>query len=73
MKQEKQINHQKCKAAVVVTIKCLYNWCIYTAAPVGRQNHVTVGPKGETGFTEGTDLQLNTFQEKTRSTVCEVY
>ncbi|XP_067447218.1 stabilizer of axonemal microtubules 4 [Thunnus thynnus] len=28
------------------------------------KNHMTVGPKGETGFTEGTDLQLNTFQDK---------
>ncbi|XP_068459635.1 stabilizer of axonemal microtubules 4 [Clinocottus analis] len=28
------------------------------------QNHSTVGPKGESGFTEGTDLQLNTFVDK---------
>ncbi|XP_075944850.1 stabilizer of axonemal microtubules 4 [Anarhichas minor] len=28
------------------------------------QNHVTVGPPGDSGFTEGTDLQLNTFVEK---------
>ncbi|XP_070764288.1 stabilizer of axonemal microtubules 4 [Enoplosus armatus] len=27
-------------------------------------NRVTVGPKGESGFTEGTNLQLNTFQER---------
>ncbi|XP_038562396.1 protein phosphatase 1 regulatory subunit 32 [Micropterus salmoides] len=32
--------------------------------PTVSQNYVTVGPKGESGFTEGTNLQLNTFQEK---------
>ncbi|XP_044050461.1 protein phosphatase 1 regulatory subunit 32 [Siniperca chuatsi] len=32
--------------------------------PTVSQNRVTVGPKEESGFTEGTDLQLNTFQEK---------
>ncbi|XP_029288861.1 protein phosphatase 1 regulatory subunit 32 [Cottoperca gobio] len=32
--------------------------------PTVSQNHVTVGPIGESGFTEGTDLQLNTFQDK---------
>ncbi|XP_071353533.1 stabilizer of axonemal microtubules 4 isoform X2 [Trachinotus anak] len=37
--------------------------------PAVSQNHLTVGPKGETGFTEGTDLQLNTFQEKNSSRV----
>nr|XP_020475045.1 protein phosphatase 1 regulatory subunit 32 [Monopterus albus] len=33
-------------------------------SPTGSQNHVTIGPKGETGFTEGTQLQFNTFEEK---------
>ncbi|XP_056243653.1 protein phosphatase 1 regulatory subunit 32 isoform X1 [Seriola aureovittata] len=37
--------------------------------PAVSQNHVTIGPKGETGFTEGTELQLNTFQEKNSSMV----
>ncbi|KAI3371256.1 hypothetical protein L3Q82_023873, partial [Scortum barcoo] len=32
--------------------------------PTVSQIHVTVGPKGESGFTEGTNLQPNTFQEK---------
>ncbi|XP_039988194.1 protein phosphatase 1 regulatory subunit 32 [Xiphias gladius] len=36
-------------------------------APAVSQNHVTIGPKAETGFTEGTDLHLNTFQEKNSS------
>ncbi|XP_069384487.1 stabilizer of axonemal microtubules 4 isoform X2 [Paralichthys olivaceus] len=31
------------------------------------QKPVTIGPKGETGFTEGTNLQLITFQEKNSS------
>ncbi|XP_075327290.1 stabilizer of axonemal microtubules 4 [Odontesthes bonariensis] len=33
------------------------------------ENHVRMGPKGKTGFTEGTELQLNTFQEKNSHTV----
>lgn len=33
------------------------------------QNNVVMGRKGETGFTEGTDLQINTFQEKNSRTV----
>ncbi|KAM7396813.1 hypothetical protein PAMP_019824 [Pampus punctatissimus] len=37
--------------------------------PTAPQNRMTVGPKGETGFTEGTNLQLNTFQEKKSCTV----
>nr|XP_046251299.1 uncharacterized protein ppp1r32 isoform X4 [Scatophagus argus] len=32
--------------------------------PAVSHNHVTVGPKGESGFTEGAELQLNTFQER---------
>ncbi|XP_059191894.1 protein phosphatase 1 regulatory subunit 32 [Centropristis striata] len=32
--------------------------------PAVSQHHVTVGPRRESGFTEGADLQLNTFQEK---------
>ncbi|XP_078113237.1 stabilizer of axonemal microtubules 4 isoform X1 [Sander vitreus] len=32
--------------------------------PTVSQNHATVHPRGQSGFTEGTDLQLNTFQEK---------
>ncbi|XP_033491086.1 stabilizer of axonemal microtubules 4 isoform X1 [Epinephelus lanceolatus] len=32
--------------------------------PTVSVHHVTVGPKEESGFTEGTDLRLNTFQEK---------
>ncbi|XP_070827997.1 stabilizer of axonemal microtubules 4 [Chaetodon trifascialis] len=38
-------------------------------APTVSQNHVTVGPKQESGFTEGTDLQPNTFQERKSCTV----
>ncbi|XP_054476753.1 protein phosphatase 1 regulatory subunit 32 [Anoplopoma fimbria] len=37
--------------------------------PSVSQNHVTVGPRGGSGFTEGTDLQLNTFLEKKRCMV----
>ncbi|XP_069564364.1 stabilizer of axonemal microtubules 4 [Brachyistius frenatus] len=37
--------------------------------PAVFQSHVTVGPKEETGFTEGAVLQLNTFQEKNSCTV----
>ncbi|XP_029378324.1 protein phosphatase 1 regulatory subunit 32 [Echeneis naucrates] len=37
--------------------------------PAVYNNHVTMGPKGETGFTEGTELQLYTFQEKHRRAV----
>ncbi|XP_035012444.1 uncharacterized protein ppp1r32 [Hippoglossus stenolepis] len=33
------------------------------------QKPVTIGPKGETGFTEGTNLQFITFQEKNNSRV----
>ncbi|KAK5867291.1 hypothetical protein PBY51_011796 [Eleginops maclovinus] len=32
--------------------------------PKVSQNHMTLSPRGESGFTEGTKLQLNTFQEK---------
>ncbi|XP_053175815.1 protein phosphatase 1 regulatory subunit 32 [Scomber japonicus] len=41
----------------------------YHLTSTAPQNYVTVGPKGESGFTEGTDLQLNTFQEKKGCTV----
>ncbi|XP_026221784.1 protein phosphatase 1 regulatory subunit 32 [Anabas testudineus] len=37
--------------------------------PTVSQNNVVMGRKGETGFTEGTDLQINTFQEKNSRTV----
>uniref|UniRef100_A0A4W6DYN5 Stabilizer of axonemal microtubules 4 n=1 Tax=Lates calcarifer TaxID=8187 RepID=A0A4W6DYN5_LATCA len=37
--------------------------------PAVSQNHVTIGPKRETGFSEGTDLLFNTFQEKNSSRV----
>ncbi|XP_042352666.1 protein phosphatase 1 regulatory subunit 32 isoform X2 [Plectropomus leopardus] len=32
--------------------------------PTVSQHHVIVGPKVQTGFTQETDLQLNTFQDK---------
>ncbi|KAI9529673.1 hypothetical protein NQZ68_007911 [Dissostichus eleginoides] len=34
------------------------------AETVEEKNRVTVAPRGESGFTEGTNLQLNTFQDK---------
>ncbi|XP_056273564.1 protein phosphatase 1 regulatory subunit 32 [Pseudoliparis swirei] len=37
--------------------------------PSVSQSHVTVGRRGESGFTEGTDLYFNTFQEKGSCTV----
>uniref|UniRef100_A0A3B5BLX6 Protein phosphatase 1 regulatory subunit 32-like n=1 Tax=Stegastes partitus TaxID=144197 RepID=A0A3B5BLX6_9TELE len=37
--------------------------------PAVSQYHVTVGPKRGTGFSEGTDLQPFTFQEKSSCTV----
>ncbi|XP_040894680.1 protein phosphatase 1 regulatory subunit 32 [Toxotes jaculatrix] len=37
--------------------------------PTVSQDHVVIGPKGATGFTEGTDLEFNTFQEKNTNKV----
>lgn len=36
--------------------------------PTVSQHHVTMGPKGETGFTEGREHQFFTFQEKNSCT-----
>uniref|UniRef100_A0A8C3A8T4 Stabilizer of axonemal microtubules 4 n=1 Tax=Cyclopterus lumpus TaxID=8103 RepID=A0A8C3A8T4_CYCLU len=51
--------------------KTQYQRCFvpHRLTPSVSQNHVTVGPRGESGFTEGTDLHFNTFLEKGSCTV----
>ncbi|KAK5927919.1 hypothetical protein CgunFtcFv8_013027 [Champsocephalus gunnari] len=53
--------------AETVEEKTEYQQCFlpHCQTPKVSQNRVTVAPRGESGFTEGTNLQLNTFQDKT--------
>lgn len=70
LKLKDMINRNRCDGNIIKRNSTIlfYGFCIYTVAlpPV---YHVTVGPKGKSGFTEGTDLQPNTFQERKRCTV----
>ncbi|XP_067356761.1 stabilizer of axonemal microtubules 4 isoform X1 [Channa argus] len=57
--------------ASTVEDKSEYQRCFlpHRLTSIVSQNHVIVGPKEDTSYTEGTELQLNTFQEKNRSNV----
>uniref|UniRef100_A0A8C4F4G6 Stabilizer of axonemal microtubules 4 n=1 Tax=Dicentrarchus labrax TaxID=13489 RepID=A0A8C4F4G6_DICLA len=55
--------HQLRSHSKMVTTEYQRSFVPHCLTPTVSQHHVVVGPKQESGFTEGTDLQLNTFQD----------